>query len=278
MMTTLPALLLAAQAALPAALPVPDCSLVPGWSQRGEARRYDPDTLFEYRNGGAEAYFTYGFTQMAGVTCADAAGNELAIDVSEMGDPDHAWGFFASNQAPGEDVGPARQVLPMSATLARGRYYVEIAVRPDGDHSTALRAFLDALLARLPGAAHVPEAASFFPREGLAPGSLRLVPESVLGLRQLKSGFVATYAAGRAFVVTEATTEAAGDTFAKLRAHLKAARPVRGLDVEAFAAEDPYLGGLIVFRKGRRVAGVANVAAGTDALPLARALAGRVPQ
>jgi hypothetical protein len=278
MMTIVPALLLAAQAALPAAFPVPECSVVPGWSQRGEARRYDPDTLFEYKNGAAEAYFTYGFTQMAGVTCVDGAGNELAIDVSEMGDPDHAWGFFASNQAPGEEVGPARQVLPMNATLARGRYYLEIVARPDGDHSAALGAFVDALLPRLPGGAHVPEAVSFFPPEGLATGSLRLVPESVLGLRQLKSGFIATYAVGRAFVVAEATPDAAGDALAKLRAHFKAARPVRGLGAEALAAEDPYLGGLIVFRKGRRVAGVANVPAGGDGLPLARALAARLPE
>src|SRR3990172_4927531 len=152
------------------------------------------------------------------------------MDVSEMGDPDHAWGFFASNQSPTDPVGSARQVLPMNAMLAKGRHYVEILGRPDKDHSTALRAFLGALLPRLPGAAHVPEALSFFPQEGIEPGSLRLVPESVLGLRLLKSGFVARYAAGRAFVVTEATQEAAADTLAKLRAHFKAARPARGLE------------------------------------------------
>jgi hypothetical protein len=278
MLTTLPALLLAAQATLPGTFPAPTCSLVPGWTQRGDARRYDPDTLFEYKNGAAEGYFTYGFTLMEGVTCADSAGNELAIDVSEMGDPDHAWGFFAANQSPLDAVGEARQVLPVNAMLAKGRHYVEILARPDEDHSAALRAFLDALVPRLPGAVQVPEALSFFPKEGIEPGSLRLVPESVLGLRLLKSGFVARYPSGRAFVVTESTPEAAADTFAKLRAHFKTARPAGGLEVEALAAEDPYLGGLIFFRKGRRVAGVANVPAGGDALPLARALLGRLPE
>ena len=61
-------------------------------------------------------------------------------------------------------------------------------------------------------------------REGLEPESIRLVPESVLGLRVLKSGFMAQYAAGRAFVVPEATAEAAAATMAKLRARF-AGRP-----------------------------------------------------
>ncbi len=82
----------------PEAFPAPECGLVPGWSQRDEARRFDAETLFEYKNGAAEAYFAYGFTRMQGVTCVDAAGVELVIDVSELDDPDHAWGFFVANQ------------------------------------------------------------------------------------------------------------------------------------------------------------------------------------
>ncbi len=278
MVATWPALLLAAQMALPEAFPAPDCRLVPGWRQQGEARRYGPDTLFQHKDGGADAYLAYGFTRMQGVTCLDGAGNELAIDVSEMGDPDHAWGFFAANLPPGEDVGSARQVLPTSAMLARGRYYVEIVAQPDRDHRAALGAFLDALGEHLPRAAHVPAAASLFPQDGIEPGSLRLVPESVLGLAPLRSGFVARYGSGRAFVVEEATPEAAGDTLSRLRARFAAPRPERGIGVEAFAAEDPYLGGLIVFRKGKRLAGVANVPKGRDAQPLARALAARLPE
>jgi hypothetical protein len=263
------------------AVPAPECGLVPGWSQRDGARRYDAETLFEYKNGASEAYFAYGFTRMQGVTCVDATGAELVIDVSELGDPDRAWGFFVANQdvqSPVEPIGSGRQLLPGSAALAKGRYYVEITALPDGDRRTALGAFLDALLPRIPGEAHLPEAVSYFPPEGLEPGSLRLVPESVLGLRVLKTGFLAQYAVGRAFVVAEASLRAASDTLAQLRAPFTDARPAGGLGEEGFTAQDPYLDGLVVFRKGRHVAGVANVAAGQDALPLAKALAARLPE
>jgi hypothetical protein len=52
---------------------------------------------------------------------------------------------------------------------------------------------------------------------------------------------------------------------------------VAGLGDEAFAAQDQYLGRLVVFRKGSRVAGVVNVAPDGDATPLAKALARQLP-
>jgi hypothetical protein len=278
-MMPLLAVLLAAQAAA-APFPAPDCAAVPGWTQQGDLRSFDPETLFDYMNGNSEGYFAYGFTLMKGVTCVNTAGDQLVIDVSQMGDPDRAWGFFVTNRdqrSPVERIGSAGQVLPRRATFAKGRYYAEIAASPDKDHREPLRAFVTALEALVPGEARVPDAVAWFPAEGLEPGSIRLVPESVLGLRQLKSGFLAQYAAGRAFVVPEATPETAKATMAKLRERFAGAGAVAGLGDEAFSAQDQYLGRVLVFREGARVAGVANVAAGADPSALAKALAAGLP-
>jgi hypothetical protein len=277
-MMTFLAVFFAAQAAAP--FPAPDCAVAPGWTQQGEARTDEPETLFDYMNGNSEGYFAYGFRLMRGVTCVNAAGDQLVIDVSEMGNPDRAWGFFVANRdqrSPVEPIGSGGQVLPRRATFAKGRHYLEIAASPEKDHREALRAFVTALESRVPGPAAVPEAVAWFPAEGLDPSSVRLVPESVLGLRVLKSGFLAQYAVGRAFVVPEATAAASGDTMGKLRARFTGASPVAGLGDEAFAAQDQYLGRVLVFRKGSRIAGVVNVAADGDATPLAKALAGRLP-
>jgi hypothetical protein len=277
-MTTLLALLVAAQAAAP--LPAPDCSAVPGWTQKGETRTYDTETLFDYMDGNSEGYFAYGFTTMKGVTCVNAAGDQLVIDVSEMGDPDRAWGFFVTNRdqrSPVERIGSAGQVLPRRATFAKGRTYLEIAASPDKDHRQALRAFVTALEPHVPGPAGVPDAVAWFPAEGLQAESVRLVPESVLGLRVLKHGFMAQYGVGRAFVVPEASAAAATEAMRDLRARFEGSSPVAGIGDEAFSAQDQYLGKLLVFRKGQRVAGVSNVAADSDAAPLARALAAKLP-
>ena len=171
-MMPLLAVLFSAQAAA-APFPAPDCSAVPGWTQQGPERSYDPETLFDYMNGNSEGYFAYGFTLMKGVTCVNAAGDQLVIDVSEMGDPDRAWGFFVTNRdqrSPVETIGSAGQVLPRRATFAKGRHYVEIAASPDKDHREALRAFVTALEASVPGEGRVPDAVAWFPTEGLEPG------------------------------------------------------------------------------------------------------------
>ena len=117
-----PVLALLIVAAAP--LPAPDCSAVPGWAQRGPSRRYDAETLFDYMDGNSEGYFAYGFTLMLGVTCVNAASDELVIDVSQMGDSDRAWGFFTANRdvrSPVAAIGSAGQLLARRATLREGQ-------------------------------------------------------------------------------------------------------------------------------------------------------------
>jgi hypothetical protein len=268
----------------PAAAPeafAPDCGFVGGWHQEGSSRSFDRETLFDYMDGNSEGYFAYGFVLMEGVTCVDDASDRLVIDVSEMGDADHAWGFFVANRdvrSADERMGAAGQVLPRRATFAKGRYYVEIAASPDKDHSPALHAFATALEARLPGRAAPPAEVDWFPKEGLETGSVRLVPQSVLGLRALESGWTARYASGRAFVVEAKSEEDAGARLATLRARFAGATEVQGLEAEAFAAQDRYLGDVVVFRRGALLAGVANAESGRAAEALARRLAGSLPE
>jgi len=273
-------LLLALLVASALPFPAPSCSAVPGWTELGSARRFDSETLFDYMDGNSEGYFAYGFRLMLGITCVNAASDQLVIDVSLMGDADRAWGIFTANRdarSPVEPIGSAGQVLARRATFAKGSFYAEIAASPDKDHRSALRSFVAALERGLPGEGRVPDAVAWFPEAGLEPGSIRLVPQSVLGLRLLPSGWLAQYASGRAFVAPLAASDAAVAALAKLRARFADAEPEATLGDEAFSARDAYLGGLLVFRKGAFVAGVANVAPSQDARPLARALADRLP-
>src|ERR1017187_6873680 len=62
-----------------------NCHFLPGWEPSGAKRQYVADNLFEYKDGGAEGYLSFGFVRMQGITCASGA-NTLDIDVSEMGD------------------------------------------------------------------------------------------------------------------------------------------------------------------------------------------------
>ena len=259
-----------------AAAPGPDCSLVAGWAQRGAARDYQADNLFEYMDGNAEGYLLYGFQSMRGATCTKA-GVSLIIDVSDFGDADSAYGFFSSNRdlrVPSTKIGAGGQIIPRRAIFVKDRYYVEIGVNQEGDHTATLVEWTAALEKRVPGSAVPPVALSWFPAEKQQ--SLRLVPESVMGIRALKRGYAGVYEYGKAFVVIEESPEAAGATLQKVRARFPEAAGAHAGE-EAFQVNDKYLGRLCFFRKGRYVAGWANVADGQNPETLAVALAGKLP-
>ncbi|MGP8271630.1 MAG: DUF6599 family protein [Terracidiphilus sp.] len=255
------------------------CQFAPGWEQTGPKRQYAADNLFDYKDGGAEGYLIFGFARMQGIDCK-SGGDTLTIDVSEMSDADSAYGLFLANRdssLPIAAIGMGGQVQPQSASFAKGKYYVEmtvIAAHPDSDRTPALKLFVTAIEQRLEGRVTAPEASQWFPKENLA--STRMVPESVLGLRLLKRGYVATYKQGQAFVVLEDSPASAAEVMKKLREHFDGAFPVQIGD-EAFQARAQYLGGICIFRKDRTLAGYANLPDPQQAAFQAAQLAARIP-
>jgi hypothetical protein len=256
-----------------------DCHFAPGWEQSGATRHYAADNLYDYKDGAAEGYLIFGFLSMRGITCKSGA-ETLDIDVSEMSDADSAYGIFAANldpRLPGAKLGMGGQVQRQSAGFAKGKYYVEMVVtgvNPDSDQSAMLRTFAARMLEHIEGRDSPPEELEWFSKENLL--SIRLVPESVLGLRQLKRGYVAKYKQGQAFLVVEASPESAAEVLKSLRERFDGASPAQIGD-EAFQAKAPYLDGVCIFRKGRYLGGYANLPGPREAVSQAAKLAARIP-
>lgn len=278
---TVRALLLSAllASASAAAQSVLDCHILPGWEQSGPIRQYDSGNLFEYKDGGAEGYLIFGFVRMSTIDCKSGA-NTLTIDLSEMADADAAYGLFAANLDPNSpiaQIGMGGQVEAESAAFAKGNLYVEIvevAADANADDSSTLRGIASALEVRLPGRVTPPAQLRWFPPNNVAP--VRMIPESVLGLHELKRGYVAQYTAGQAFIVLESTPESAALALKALRLHFPGAIAASAGD-EGFAINAPYLGGICIFRKGSVLAGYVNLPTPQQAAALAAALAARIP-
>lgn len=251
------ALLLVA-GALSAATPA--CNLVAGWSPQGEPRSYTTENLYEYMDGNSEGYFLYGFQNMHGITCVQGEVT-LVIDISDFSDADSAYGMFCANRdlrQPMAKLGMGGQIVPRRAMFAKGPYFVEIAANPEGDYTKVLQQWTAAIAGTLDGTTDPPAALAWFPEPGQQ--SLRLVPESVLGIRLLRRGYVAEYANGKAFVVTEADEKAAAELLGKLQTR--------------FQQDDKYLGHVYLFQEGRLVGG----AIGEAGAQLMREVSRRVAQ
>ncbi|HTT58328.1 MAG TPA: hypothetical protein VMF63_14530, partial [Opitutaceae bacterium] len=119
-----------------------------------------------------------------------------------------------------------------------------------------------------------PEALTWFPTENQV--SVRMVPESVLGLKILKRGYVAQYDHGRAFVVRVESAQSAAEVMKKLRERFEGAAAAQIGD-EAFQVKAPYLDGVCVFRKGRMIAGYTNLPDVSEAAVRAGTLVSRIP-
>jgi hypothetical protein len=259
--------------------PAPGCDVLPGWTQAGPSRAYTAENLYDYMDGNSEGYLIYGFLEMRGVTCKSGE-RSFVVDISDMPDAESAYGLYASNRdprVPVESIGMSGQVVPQRGIFVKGKRFVEISASPVSiDHSVAIRTFLKALEARLDGTTELPAPVGWFPKEDVDPASIRLVPQSVLGLSILKRGYVAKYPYGRAFVVRLTSPEAAAQAMTKLKARFGETQPA-AVGEEAFQATDKYLGRLLFFRKGAHVAGFANLNEGFDASKAAQALVSRMP-
>jgi hypothetical protein len=256
-----------------------NCAFAPGWVQSGAQRQYVADNLYEYKDGAAEGYLIFGLVRMQGITC-QSGGDTLDIDVSEMGDADSAYGMIAANLDPSMPIaslGMGGQVHRQTASFAKGKYYVEIvetAANPDKNQSAMLKALATAMLEHMEGRDTAPEALQWFPKEDLV--SIRLVPVSVLGLSQLKRGYVAKYKQGQAFLVADDSPQAAAAVMKSLRERIGGDSPTQIGD-EAFQSQGKYLDGICIFRKGRYVAGYANLPESQQAASQAAKLAARIP-
>jgi hypothetical protein len=252
------------------AVVAPACSLFPGWKQEGPARSYEGESLFEYMDGNSEGYYAYGFVRMSGVTCVRGE-DKIIVDISEMADPEMAYGMFTANRdatVASVPIGSGGQIVPRKLIFTKDKYYVEIAAEPEKDHTATLAQLAKVIDPFIPGSAYKPEAVNWFPPAQ----SVRLVPQSVLGIGLLKRGYVAQYADGRAFAVTDSSADSSRAVFGKLRARFPEAQTV-ALGDEGFEVNDKYLGHLVAFRKGARIGG----AAGNQSTLLAKETLKRLP-
>jgi len=199
----------------------------------------------------------------------------LVLDVSELQDAEMAYGMFTANvdaRRPRAAIGAAGQVGPTKSIFVKGKYFVELSIEPEGDNAALLEKLARAFEPRVPGSTSMPPEIALFPKQGLQPGSPRLVPQSVLGLRLLKKGYLGVYDNGRLFFVTEASAADAKALFAKLKERFPPAASAQAGD-EAYTGDDRLLGHFCLFRKGPRVGGFVSAAEGADPVKLAASFA-----
>ncbi len=194
--------------ALETALPADNA--VPGWSRSKNARTYDSDTLYDFMNGAADLYFTYGFQSLAVGEYVHGGGGQVRVELYRTATDADAYGLYAYN-AFGEplDVGvEGRWESGLGLAFWQRQTFVQIVPREQVDDAS-LRAFAQAVSMALPEGGVRPGVVNALPSEGMRPGSARffreqmalenalwLGPANVLGLGPQVEGALAEYERG----------------------------------------------------------------------------------
>ncbi len=145
-----------------------------GWRETNDTRFFSGVDLSNYINGGAEAYFAYGFREVAIREFGDSGGARLTIEIYKMDRPENAYGIFS--------IDPAGERWPIGADASygsgllrfwKGPYFVRVLCFPAGPSVEAvIRETGEKIAAAVTDENRRPEILSILPDTDIDPDSV----------------------------------------------------------------------------------------------------------
>ncbi len=252
---------------------------------KGKVVWYTRANLFDYIDGQAEEFFDAGFVLLAHGEYAPVGAPAEAyaeIDVYDMGSPGGALDIFGdlrSGKTAYMPIGNEAQDAGGALELRVGRYFVRITGRRD---AKALQPAMESMARAMAGAAPAgPSDGGIIaplPADSMLSHTAAYTTKNFLGQESLARVRQAAYAGDggpvRLFVMDAGSAEKAADAMAQWQAAAKA-EPAADKDLpDSVAAKVPYVGTVIMARKGRWLAGSISEAA--DGRPLLKTLLGQL--
>jgi hypothetical protein len=160
-----------------------------------EVAVYAPDKLWDYIDGGAQAYIDYGVAETATVSFQRPGAGlpRITVDLHRMAEPKGAFGLFSMERSgKGEDakVGRGSSLERGMLLFWSGDSYVRIVSDASPDTTVALAR---ALAGILPAAEDALPMLDLFPAEGRIPNGDAYVAVSFQGIKRLDDVWTASY-------------------------------------------------------------------------------------
>ncbi len=255
---------------------------VSGFTPLAPVESFSPENLSDKIDGKAELYLPAGFKEMScrsfGLGAADGA--HVEVFLYDMGSAPNAYAVFSGQRRPGSpgiSLTANAYATANALFFTQGRFYVEIvADRASEALNSSLEAYATALLAKIPSEGETKDQAALFPKEGLAPDTVRLSATDAFGLEGFNNVLTGEYSlkAGKAtaFVAQRDTPEQAQAEarryldFLAANGYRKIQTPGPPGDLPVLSLEDSFE---MVFVQGRTLVGVHDASSLAAALELA---------
>ena len=249
------------------------------WVRAAQVQMFNPGDLWEYINGAAEQYLTYGFQDLATTRyTSDQTRTAVVAEIYRMGDARGAFGIYrqeASPKARAVMLGVEGRASSNTIRFWLGEFYVKLVTPPGGGRQRELEALGAAIAKGLGSPGGMPEEVGWFPAAGQVPDSVKFIPADALGQASFTNAFEAKYEnpgePSTALVVPFDSDGAAAAALARYESFLarakgrtKVASPGDG----GFSATDSFQGHILAVRAGSRL--VISVGAADDRAAAAR--------
>ena len=254
---------------------VPKKDIPNGWALIDGPHLYTKKNLFEHIDGQAELFFQYGFQKSVFAIYKDKGKdeNQIELDIYDMGNALQAFGTFSrfrNEDRPG-GFGLESYLDDHSALFYQGKYFIMVyAAEANPDF---LKKFSKLVSLKISDPSPPPKEISYFPKNGLKPGSIQYFSEGLLGHQFLKRGFQGTYvektedkaeAKDREFKLFIAIFKDSQEAVSALKAYkedlAKKGNVFSGGSIvfkaSAVRGEDPYQGKVFVLQRGVYLLGI----------------------
>ena len=258
------------QSGLRSLLPEPS-----GWALTEAPSIYLPGTLFEYIDGAAENYLSYGFRELVVSNYKqEKLEAALTIEIYDMGDEVRAFGVYSSERYPESrflDIGNQGYYEEGALNFIVGSYYVKLLCFDCGEGAEqVLTSIAREIEKKVPSKGKLPPLLSLFPGEGLVAKSEKFALQNVLGYGFFHHGYLASYRIqGQEFELFMIQGTSVEDAQNMLKQYLDSQqeRGQAGLPMDlGIHVRDRYSGNIYLTRSGSLILGVLKIKDGFEDL------------
>lgn len=230
---------------------------------------YSPKNLFDYINGGAELYLSYGFLELLVVEFAEGQDrfNRATLEIYNMGTLENAFGIFKT------EAGDKVYRLPNGAEgrlgngllqFYKGNFYVKVFLPPQSKaYPRAVEEVGRTIEMRIKGSFSQPAFFALFPLRHRIAGSEKYTSKDFLGQSFFKGIASADFKYDgntyTVFVSVKPDKEKAEKSFQKYREYLVSEGAFQsGLKggIRGFMSKDPYYGACSISIIRGRIVGI----------------------
>jgi hypothetical protein len=142
-----------------------------GWDAENRTPLHTPKDLYNYIDGGAELYLSYGFNEALSYTYQKAGYPDVLADIYDLAEPRNAFGVFTqTREQEDQRLGQGCFSIPGALFFWKGPFYISLSAQEStSDTEDFMRDLGTCIDKNISQKGKVPEIVEYLPSEGLIP-------------------------------------------------------------------------------------------------------------